>query len=204
MKDIDKIAILVEGSGGRQEYRNWDEINPTEPAAGAPVDAVAATATIEFLLAGTKGKKITINDVTYTLTDELKAINEVMLGATAAATAESLTHAINGEGTSGTDYYAGTKKPTDITASLDTATIILTAKTAGTSAHDYLLSTDSPEADMTLIPFADGVDGTVAKIGKILIDDDGNVYIATTDCTTADSTGWKKLAFATEDAGQEE
>jgi hypothetical protein len=80
---------------------------------------------------GTNGDTITIGSRTYTLKTVLAVANDVLIGASATATASNLAAAINAGAGSGSVYHAGTTIHPDVTASPSGATVSLTAKVAG-------------------------------------------------------------------------
>lgn len=57
----------------------------------------------------TDGKIVTIGDIVYRFKSTMTAAYDVKRGASAAATLDNLKMAINGTGTAGTNYYAGTE-----------------------------------------------------------------------------------------------
>ena len=70
----------------------------------------------------------------------------------------------------------------------------VTAKTKGKAGNDIVLDSDfASESNLwtgSAEALSGGIDGTVGAIGKIVFDD-SRIYIATTECTISDSTGWK-------------
>lgn len=197
MNKKDQISVKVAGRGQRTEYRDYDRIVPFAPEAGAPVAPVAAVGTIELTAQAVDGDSVVINDQKYVFVDTLSAEptvpNEIKISNNAANTATNLKKAINGEATAGTNYSTGTQKPKDVSATILGAAITLTAGTAGVAAHNYPLS-GSDEATFTITPFADGVDGTVAALGKMLIDAaNEKIYIALAPTTVSDGSGWREI-----------
>jgi phage tail sheath protein FI len=95
-------------------------------------DAVAAKQTFTFTGNAAEGETVTIDGRVYTITADVDAVNEVLLGADADATILNLIAAINAGAGSGTAYGVGTLVHATVTASagVDT-TFIVTAKVAG-------------------------------------------------------------------------
>lgn len=85
---------------------------------------------------------VTIDGVVYTFKTALTpAANEVLIGASAAASIANLAAAINQQGTSGTTYGAGTLTPPSAYASNVTATVItITARKGGTSGNSVAIA----------------------------------------------------------------
>lgn len=78
---------------------------------------------------------IIVGNVTYRFKDTLAQANDVKRGADLNACLESLVHAINGTGTSGTDYFAGTSTVPAVVATENNTVLTLTARLAGTHAN---------------------------------------------------------------------
>lgn len=103
--------------------------------------AGVASGTIVASGVGTDAKVISIGGISYTLeTSTIDAPFKVNVGATAAATLQSLVHAINLTGTPGTDYGTGTFANPYVTASIDGTTATITCRTSGTSGNLIQLS----------------------------------------------------------------
>jgi Tfp pilus assembly protein PilW len=111
--------------------------------------ALFASDVFTFSDVGNAAEEIVIGDVTYTLQTTLAAPYDVKIGGTAAATAASLTHAINGTGTAGTDYFAGTEEHPDVSAEVDSAAVTVTAKVAGADGNAIVATSDSIEGAWT-------------------------------------------------------
>lgn len=81
----------------------------------------------------TEDDTVTIGDVVYTFKDTLsdpEVANEVLIGASAAATLDNLKAAINNTGTAGTDYSSNTPIHPTVTATTNTDTTqVVEAKT---------------------------------------------------------------------------
>lgn len=70
----------------------------------------------------TDGDTVTINDVTYRLEGTISQANDVHRVTSSDVTLDNLVKAVNGTGTVGVDYFAGTAKPTNVTAGARTGT----------------------------------------------------------------------------------
>src|SRR5574337_510740 len=85
---------------------------------------------------------VTINGVTYTFRATPRNANDIQIGASADASLGSLAHAINGDGTVGTDYFTGTQPVPGLSSSTVSAhAMTLTANAIGTAANSYGLAT---------------------------------------------------------------
>jgi hypothetical protein len=111
-----------------------------------------AAATNTILSNGTNvsnGDQVTINTTTYTFMTTLGyAQNQVFIGASATASLQNLVYAILGTGTVGTNYSTGTVANTQVSASLSSLTITLTALATGVQGNYYTLA--SPAATLTV------------------------------------------------------
>lgn len=103
---------------------------------GALVAGAKATGTITFSGVGTAADTVTIGGRVYTLVAALTgAADEVLIGASATATAQALKNAINSDSaTNGVTHGADTDHPS-VVASGAAAAILLTANVAGTSGN---------------------------------------------------------------------
>ena len=101
------------------------------------VDAVAATGTLTFSGTGTANDTITIGSTVYTLKASVgTTANEVLIGASAAATAANLVAAITGGAGAGTTYGSATTPHASVTARTDSSAVVgLVAKTPGTAGN---------------------------------------------------------------------
>jgi hypothetical protein len=122
--------------------------------------------------------------VTYRFESTLAQVNDVQIG-TQAATMVSLKNAINGTGTAGTDYYAGTTKNllAGVTSS-DTNNLYLTARMGGTDGNLIQLSRTSSRITVSGTTLAGGsltVDGQSEPINfgyqASFINDPAKVFV---------------------------
>ena len=113
-----------------------------------------ATGTITVNSVPGNGEMVKIGEVVYTLVSSAPAAPyEVLIGASAAATAQNITDAINTAATASTTYGANTEKHPDVSAAVSGATITLTAVARGTWGNAIELSAGWPQAvadDLTL------------------------------------------------------
>lgn len=83
---------------------------------------------------------VTLGARVYTFVTTLSAANQVLIGATPAATADNLTRAINASAGAGTNYGTGTVAHADVTARAELAVVWLTAKLVGTAGNGIVTS----------------------------------------------------------------
>lgn len=78
-----------------------------------------ASATLAMFSANTNvadGDTVTINDKTYRFKNTMALANDVQIGADIQASLTNLIDAVNGTGTAGVNWFAGTTQPTSVTA----------------------------------------------------------------------------------------
>ena len=102
-------------------------------SSGALVAADYSTATLTSDATNvTDNDTVTINTTVYRFKNTLAQAYDVKIGADAATTLDNLKLAINGTGTAGTEYYAGTVAHTTVIATTNTDTTqVLRARTLG-------------------------------------------------------------------------
>ncbi len=105
----------------------------------------AATGTLTFSGVGTAADTVTIGSKVYTLRAIPAVANDVLIGASATATAANLVAAINGATGAGTLYGVGTVANTQVTASNVAGVITVTAIWSGVSANS-IATTESGTA----------------------------------------------------------
>lgn len=86
---------------------------------------------------------VTINNVTYRFKTTIAQANDVDIGADSNDSLDQLVQAINGTGVSGTDYFAGTARPTNVTAAARSgtgasATVTLTVSYPGAVGNTFV------------------------------------------------------------------
>lgn len=92
-----------------------------------------ATGTLTTTDNFTANDEVTVGTVTYKFVASPSSAYDVDLGGSAAVSLANLEKAVNGTGTAGTEYAAGTLPNTKVTASAAAATITFTAKDDGTN-----------------------------------------------------------------------
>lgn len=126
-----------------------------------------ATGTLTFSGPGTDGEVIVIGSRTYTLRNSISATaNAVLIGASAAATAENLRRAINLDGVSGTNYGSSTTIHANVSAANVGAVVTVTAKAVGTAANAYATTTTSAAASWGAATMTGGAAGDQYVIGS--------------------------------------
>lgn len=135
-RSTDSGAPALSGAAGRL----------TDVLQAVLVDGYGSTpATATITSNGTNvsnGDTVTVDGVTYTFKTALTpAANEVLIGASAAASLTNLVAAINLYGTSGTTYGAGTQTPPGVWASAVTSTVItLSARKGGSGGNSLAIA----------------------------------------------------------------
>jgi hypothetical protein len=135
---------------------------------------VKATVLATFSANPADADTITIGRYVYTFKGAIVSAGQVKIGLTLAATGASLVHAINGTGTAGVDYYAGTTASALASASYADSVLTIEAKTAG-YAGNYIPVAKSSTA-ITIPVYLIGASGrpdasiTVASVTNIVND----------------------------------
>ncbi len=117
-----------------------------------------ATGTITVATNPTNGQTITVNGVTITFKTGGAVVgnNEVLIGATAGATATNLGLLFT---SSPTFALSGT-----FDATVATSTVTLTNKQKGVAGNSLTMATGTAGASVTFVAFAGGADGTPARV----------------------------------------
>lgn len=119
----------------------------------------AAEGALTFTANPSNGHTVTIANVTYAFKTTLAAANDIKIGADLAATLASLAAAVNGTGTAGTDYYAGTKNLADIMeAEASSTALVLTMLNDGIEGNYTALASSNANAAVTA--FTGGADAS--------------------------------------------
>lgn len=142
------------------------------PAVAGSTAGTPASGQATFSGVGTANDTITIGSITYTLKASVTTTaNEVKIGATALETIQNLVAAINGGPGAGTVYGSATVPNADVTARVDSSTILGVAANASGVAGNSIASTKSSTAiswgASTLTGGKDG--GGVRAIGLTVI-----------------------------------
>jgi hypothetical protein len=130
---------------------------------------------------------VTIGAVTYTFKTTLTpAANEVLIGASAAASLQNLKDAINQTGVSGTQYAAATTLHPTVRASTITATtLFLVAKTGGTGGNSLASTEASTQLSFGGGTFSGGAAATGATDAKFFAEAAGKWILTATDGTNS-------------------
>lgn len=87
------------------------------------------------------GGTIVIDDIIYRFKSTPNQANDIQIGANAAATLDNLKAAVNGTGTEGVEYFAGTEQPAGVTATTNTDTTqVLQAIASGFAGNSIVLT----------------------------------------------------------------
>lgn len=118
----------------------WQAVatNGTKTAYEDFVSLVAAQGTLTLDTNPTDADTMTVGDVVYRFKDTMAQANDVQIGAAVADTQANVVAAINGTGTDGVEYYAGTVvNPKASIAAFASDDAVLTARQAGTPGNAY-------------------------------------------------------------------
>ena len=224
LKSDDKIAVIRTSGGDKPEYFTIAEINtvvsaeedarltPIESSVtdlqakinkaidGAVVAAVAANQTLTLTGNVTELDTVVIGTTTYRFMNDLvpDVAYDVLKGATASDTLDNLIAAINKAAGEGSTYGTGTVAHPLVTATAgDGDTMLVTAKVKGTAYNTT--PTTNPIDSGNKIAWGDatlknGIDGTVGGKGTLRFEAT-KLWIAISDCTVSDSTGWKYITY---------
>lgn len=132
--------------------------------------AAAASGTLTFSGTGTADDTVTIGTVTYKLVAAPADANDVKIGAAAADTAANIAAAINGGAGAGTVYGEGTEPHPQVSASVNSAAVTVTARQVGDGGNG-VATTESGSgtsfASATLTGGRDAGAGGVQAIGVL-------------------------------------
>lgn len=132
------------------------------------VAAAAASGTLTFSGTGTANDTVVIGGVTYTLKATLAAANDVLIGASATATAANLVAAINKAAGEGTTYGTGTLQNPSVSASSAAGVVTVTARQAGSIGNQIATTETSSAASWGAATLTGGLDkGGVKPIGVL-------------------------------------
>lgn len=169
-KNISESGLIVSGSGFTTGFVVNSHSSGTIALFDATESATAATGTLtssgacvpashgqtKLTSTGTNvsdGNTVTLGAIVYRFKNTMAQAYDVKIGTDAATTLDNLKLAINGTGTAGTNYYAGTTAHTYFIATTNTDTTqLVTARTvAGTTATNALnaLATTSTAATLS-------------------------------------------------------
>lgn len=115
-----------------------------------------------------------IGDQTYVFATTPDAANEIDIGADQDGSCANLVAAINGTGTPGTEYFAGTSPVTGITATYNGSGVVqLDADLPGAHGNSFEI-TNLVGTDVTVVDFQGGVGDVPALIDDILANNSVN------------------------------
>lgn len=123
------------------------------------LDAVTSTGLVAFSGVPSAAEDLTIGDQTYTFVASLSGVaDEILIGATAAATAANLAAAVSATaGLAGSTYGTGTVANRSASASVSGVEVTLSATADGESGNYTVLS--GTPTNVTLTAFSGGLDG---------------------------------------------
>ena len=104
---------------------------------------VNASGTLTFAGQAVAAETVVVGGQTYTWRASLAASGDVLIGASAAASAQNLFDAINGTGTPGTQYHASTPLNSQVRASAVTATTVVVQSKIGGTIGNLIASTET-------------------------------------------------------------
>lgn len=132
------------------------------------VDAAAAVGALTFSGVGTNNDTVTIAGREYTLVGTLADADDILIGASATATAANLTAAINGAAGEGSTYGTGTTPNEDVSATSSGADLTATALQIGAEGNDITTVESGTGASWAAVTLLGGLDiGGVQAIGVL-------------------------------------
>lgn len=145
---------------------------------GTTSAGVVASQTLTTTDVFTAGETITLGDVTYTIVDALSgAKNEVLKGASAAATLDNLKAAVNASAGAGTTYGVGTvANPTVIATTNADDSQIFTAYTVGVAGNAIVSVTDAAAATFGAETFESGAEASTLITNTFTFPSGSGVY----------------------------
>lgn len=159
----------VKSTGGRLKgmyvnSTNAGTIKFNDGDSGTASAGVKATGTITGTGVFSNGEEVVVDTVTYTMVTALTALpgistNQVLIGASLAASLDNLKSAINGSAGEGTTYGYGTVAHPTVTATTNTDTTqVVEAIAVGTSGNSIATTTDGANASWGAATLENGVD----------------------------------------------
>jgi len=154
---------------------------------GTIVTPVKAQGTLTFSGPVSDGETVTIGGAVYEFDTNGETVEgniavDVSQGATASDAVTALVAAITANDDLVVTAVDG-----------DGDTVVVTAVVPGTEGNKIAVSTDASNGEWAKATLAGGIDGTVAKKGTIMFDEN-YLYVAVDDCT-ATVSNWKKVAL---------
>jgi len=173
----------------------------TKLLGAAPVDAVAATATVTDgnLSNYDVNQTITVGTKVYKFVAGPVAVEgDILIGASADASLNNLVNAINNDqilGTPGVDHKVLAAHPLVTAGAMGAHATVLTARTKGVSGNAIALSMVGAFGTVSHAHLLGGVDGTPGTPTQIEIYN-GQPYICLAPATITTTGAWKKLTIA--------
>lgn len=136
------------------------------------ITAVAAKGTATFSAQPSDANTITINSGAYRFKNTMAQANDVKIGETLADTLANLVAAINGTGTEGTEYYAGTSNlSASLSAALSGSVITFTAATAGVAGNALTMARVGTVITLSGATLEGGADAGTSNLNQKLLAD---------------------------------
>lgn len=171
--DIDSVTLWTNTGGSDSAV--WQDLNSANTLdEGTPVNAVAATQILELtgdIVAGshaesvltsnatnvTDADTVTIGTTVYRFKDTMAAAYDVKIGEDAATTLDNLKAAINGTGTAGVEWFAGTVAHPTVVATTNTDTTQkVVARIPGTAANTLATTKSAATLSWPAVTLGDG------------------------------------------------
>lgn len=155
---VGRVAGVIVNSHSSGTFRLNDGESGTTSA------GVKATQTLTASDVFTDGETILIGDVTYTMVDTLSgAKNEVLIGASAAASLDNLKSAVNGTAGEGSTYGTGTVANPKVTATTNgDTTQVIEAIEVGTAGNDIVTTETCENAAFGAGTLENGAEPSIA------------------------------------------
>lgn len=130
--------------------------------------AAAATGVLTFSGVGTANDTVTIGAHVYTLVAAPSSADEILIGASATATADNLTAAINGAAGEGTLYGTGTLTNVEVSATAAVGVVTVTALQVGADGNEIVTTEAGTNTSWAATSLDGGRDvGGITPIGVL-------------------------------------
>lgn len=152
---------------------NWGIGTPlrVSPYANDPLASTYSTATLTSTgTVPTAADTITIDGVVYTFVASLTgAANQILIGASAAATLQNVFDAINHSGTPGTQYGSLTSThPTVRASSVTSTTVVVTARIPGIGGNSIVVTESGTQLSWNVTYMTGGADSGTSRYPELL------------------------------------
>lgn len=152
-----------------------------DDGAGATSAGVKATGVLTSSGVFQDGETVTIGDETYTFKTALTAAgvpNEVLIGASAAASLDNLKSAINGSAGEGSTYGTGTVANVQVTATTNTDTAqTVEAKRIGTYANTFVTTETCANVAWGAATLENGAEASVLMFNTITLASGSGIWL---------------------------